>query len=137
MQASNRTTADRVGTQCLFAGDNVAYFRDQVLSAGQGDLIPLQTVSLSFSVPAGGETLSVGVDTSDEPHETWYKIDNFRLYRILQQAAIHDPTDAISLPRVSLPSSSATYDLNGRLISRGEKQQGMIIKGGKKLYFAH
>ena len=138
MQASNRTTADRVGKQRLFAGDNVAYFRDQVLSAGQGDLIPLQTVSLSFSVPAGGETLSIGVDTSDAPHETWYKIDNFRLYRILQQAAILDPTDAISLPRVSLPSSSATYDLNGRLISKGEKQPGMIvIKGGKKLYSAH
>ncbi|MBQ2340514.1 MAG: hypothetical protein II386_06635, partial [Bacteroidaceae bacterium] len=127
-----------VGKQRLFAGDNVAYFRDQVLSAGQGDLIPLQTVSLSFSVPAGGETLSIGVDTSDAPHETWYKIDNFRLYRILKQAAILDPTDAISLPRVSLPSSSATYDLNGRLISKGGNQPGMIvIKGGKKLYSAH
>ena len=78
MLASNRSNTVRLGNQRIFAGDNVAYFKDQC-SPGIGDNVALQTVRLDFTLPKPA-TISIGVATSDAPAETWFKVDNFRLY---------------------------------------------------------
>ncbi len=82
MHATNRSNGIRVGNQRLFAGNQVAYFKDQVVSAGSNDMHPLQTVSLDFTVTTDDEPLTIGVTTSDAQNETWFKIDNFRLYTL-------------------------------------------------------
>ena len=82
MHASDKNGQKRVGDQRLFAGDAVAYFKDQVLSVGNNDMYPLQTIALDFTVTDADEPLTIGVTTSGAATETWYKIDNFRLYRV-------------------------------------------------------
>lgn len=85
MMASDRTSqgsAQRLGNQRLFANEAVAYFRDQALTAGGGDTYQLQTLTLDFTVTADNSPVKIGVATSDAPAETWYKIDNFRLYAL-------------------------------------------------------
>ena len=85
MMASDRTSqgsAQRLGNQRLFANEAVAYLRDQVLTAGGGDTYQLQTLTLDFTVTADNSPVKIGVATSDAPAETWYKIDNFRLYAL-------------------------------------------------------
>ncbi|MBQ3238847.1 MAG: DUF5110 domain-containing protein [Bacteroidaceae bacterium] len=82
MHASNTPSAIRVGAQRLFAGDAVAYFRDQVKDAGIGDNYPMQTIKLSFTQKADKTPLTIGVATDGAPNSTWFKIDNFRLYRV-------------------------------------------------------
>ena len=83
MHAANKNNGSmRVGNQRLFAGDHVAYFKEQVLSYGSNDMYPLQTISLDFTVADGDAPLTIGVTTSDAPSETWFKIDNFRLYTV-------------------------------------------------------
>lgn len=84
MHASNTPTATRVGAQRLFAGDAVAYFRDQVKDAGIGDNYPMQTIKLSFTQKKDKALLTIGVATDGAPHATWFKIDNFRLYRMAE-----------------------------------------------------
>lgn len=77
--ASNRSTETiRLGNQRIFVNDNIAYFKDQC-EPGMGDNVALQTVRLDFTLTE--ETaVSLGVATSDAPRETWFKVDNFRLY---------------------------------------------------------
>lgn len=85
MMASDRTSqgsAQRLGNQRIFANEAVAYFRDQVLTAGGGDTYQLQTLTLDFTVTEDNSPVRIGVATSDAPNETWYKIDNFRLYTL-------------------------------------------------------
>lgn len=80
MHAPDRTNEKRVGNQRLYVDDAIAYFKDQVPSAGMTDYYPLQTISLDFTVATDNTPVTIGVTTSDAPAETWYKIDNFRLY---------------------------------------------------------
>ena len=82
MHASNRSNAVRVGDQCVFAGDARGYFRDQVSAPGIGDATPMQTIHVDFMVEADNDPVTVGVSTANAPAETWFKIDNFRLYRL-------------------------------------------------------
>ncbi len=82
MHAPDRTNEKRVGNQRLYVDDAIAYFKDQVPSAGMTDYYPLQTISLDFTVAADNTPVTIGVTTSDAPAETWYKIDNFRLYAV-------------------------------------------------------
>ena len=82
MHAPDRTNEKRVGNQRLYVDDAIAYFKDQVPSAGMTDNYPLQTISLDFTVAADNTPVTIGVTTSDAPAETWYKIDNFRLYAV-------------------------------------------------------
>ena len=84
MHASNTPNAIRVGAQRLFAGEAVAYFRDQVKDAGIGDNYPMQTIRLPFTQKDGKAPLTIGVATDGAPNATWFKIDNFRLYRIVK-----------------------------------------------------
>ena len=80
MHASNN---DRVGRQRVFAGNNCGYFMEQVEENGTGDNYPMQTISVDFS--SDGNSIDIGVATSDAPNQTWFKIDNFRLYRLTEE----------------------------------------------------
>ena len=84
MHASNTPTDVRVGAQRLLAGEAVAYFRDQVKDAGIGDNYPMQTIKLSFVQKTDKAPLTIGVATDGAPSATWFKIDNFRLYRMTE-----------------------------------------------------
>lgn len=71
----------RVDKQRLFAGKQVAYFRDQVKKPGIGDTHPMQTIKVAFTQEKDGEPITIGVATDGAPSATWFKIDNFRLFR--------------------------------------------------------
>jgi alpha-glucosidase (family GH31 glycosyl hydrolase) len=125
MHASNRGATVRVGGQRLYANDDVAYFKDQVADPGNNDAWPMQTLRLRFEVRADGAPVTIGVATSDAPAETWFKIDNFRLYR--QQSVT-----SVSPPTLSHADHEAVYTLGGiRLQTLPSK--GVYIKGGKKI----
>ena len=82
MHASNSNNAIRVGKQRLFAGETTVYFRDQISNPGVGDSYPMQTIKLRFTQTVDKAPLTIGVATDGAPAETWFKIDNFRLYRV-------------------------------------------------------
>ena len=84
MHASNSHSATRVGNQRLFVNDDVVYFRDQVSKPGVGDSYPMQTLTLDFVQKSDSAPITVGVATDGAPAETWFKIDNFRLYRAVE-----------------------------------------------------
>ena len=81
MHASNY---NRVGHQRVFAGDNCGYFMEQVEKNGTGDDYPMQTISVDFSSD-GINPINIGVATSSVPTQTWFKIDNFRLWRLTEE----------------------------------------------------
>ena len=70
--------------QRLFAGDAVVYFRDQVKNPGMSDSDPMQTLKLSFIQEKDNVPLTIGVATDGASIETWFKVDNFRLYRVVE-----------------------------------------------------
>ena len=84
MQASNNDRV-RVGHQRVFAGNNRGYFADQHSTAGVGDTYPMQTISVVFEQAVDNADINIGVETSDGPNQTWFKIDNFRLYRLTEE----------------------------------------------------
>ena len=65
----------------MFAGNQKGYFASQLSTAGCGDVYPMQTISVDFEQPEDGLPVTIGVSTEGAPAETWFKIDNFRLYR--------------------------------------------------------
>jgi hypothetical protein len=83
MHASNTPSAVRVGNQRLFAGESVAYFRDQVKRPGTRDNYPMQTIKLSFTQTNDGD-VTIGVATDGAPSATWFKVDNFRLLKVTE-----------------------------------------------------
>ena len=113
MLASNRNaTTIRLGNQRIFVGDDVAYFKDQC-EPGTGDNVPLQTVQLEFKVPQDA-TLSLGVATSDAPSETWFKVDNFRLYYLGEYTGI----DSVKNDTESTQANNGIYLEKGKIIIR-------------------
>ena len=82
IHASNSNSAVRVGNQRLFANDAAVRFADKIVEPGTGDSHPMQTLSLSFSQKTDNAPVKIGVATDGAPSETWFKIDNFRLYKI-------------------------------------------------------
>jgi DUF1680 family protein len=108
MLASNRSNVVRLGNQRIFAGNNIAYFKDQC-DPGVGDNVPLQTVRLDFSLDAES-TISLGAATSDAPAETWFKVDNFRLYK-----QSDDPTGVSSLLE-----NKTVSQIKGKLYENGK-----------------
>lgn len=81
MHASNKENGEcRVGNQRLFANDNVAYFKDQITDPGTSDNFPMQTLELKFANDTNNTKYCIGVATDGAPYDTWFKIDNFRLY---------------------------------------------------------
>lgn len=81
MHASNNAQGIRLGKQRLFAGEAVAYFADVVKNPGKTDDEPMTTLSLRFTQTKSNAPLEIGVATDGAPRNTWFKIDNFRLYK--------------------------------------------------------
>ena len=129
----------RVGDQHIFAGDQKALFRDQVLSAGRGDNVPMQTLTLEFGVENDGTNVEIGVNETEAPQQTWYKVDNFRLYRIVSRPTLKDITDGIQAQHTSLDNGRIRYySTNGahlnapqrgiNIIQRGDKARKVLIR---------
>ncbi len=129
MHASNREGVNRVGNQCLFANDKKVYFKNQITTAGVGDAYPMQTIGVVFNVEDGNAPVTIGVSTGDAPAETWFKIDNFRLYRLSSDEAVGVHT----LTPVQGSIDDAYYTLDGLRVTRPVK--GIYIHDGKKILF--
>ncbi len=133
MHASNRNMSlSRVGNQRLFAGDHRVYFKDQVTTAGCGDTYPMQTLTLDFSVSEGQGAVSLGVATDGAPSETWFKIDNFRLYTV--SGFDENPDNMVAVKTaVGDGNPAGIYDLSG--LKHGNKEslkKGIYISNGHK-----
>ena len=128
MHASNRDNAVRLGDQCLFANEQQSFFRDQVSAPGIGDAYPMQTISVDFTVENDNDPVEIGVSTGNAPAETWFKIDNFRLYKITKEE-----TTGVSQPSSNtIPSSDAHYTLSGIRVKN--PSHGIYIHNGKKIF---
>lgn len=135
MHATDNNTT-RVGDQHLFVGEQKALFRDQIASPGRGDRTPLQTISLEFDVEADDTTLPIGVNETTAPNQTWYKVDNFRLYIIEQKAElkIDTPTSIDDVQNQKLRTEgqkSSVYSLSGQRLSSPRKGINIIRQNGK------
>lgn len=123
------TNTDRLGDQCLYAGENTAFVKDQIADCGTGDEYPLQTMSLEFTVSEeeAYKPLTIGFSTTNGNTECWFKIDNFRLELTAKgEDAIHDING-----NLLQQGTNAVYDLAGRRTSM--KQRGLYISGGRKV----
>lgn len=131
MQASNRsTTTLRLGKQCLFAGEKEVLFRDQLPTAGVSDTYPMQPLVLDFEI-LEPQSLNIGVSTCDAPTETWFKIDNFRLYkRAEEEATTTSIREYSSKPHMS---QNTIYDMTGRKLSAHAARPGLYIIDGRKV----
>lgn len=134
MQASNRSASViRLGKQYVFANEEKGYFADQLSTAGVGDIYPMQTITVDFEQKADNSPVEIGVSTEGAPNETWFKIDNFRLYRLSNNTTT-DISSAAHSVRQKL--STAVYDLSGRKVSDTQTTRlphGIYIKNHKKI----
>lgn len=115
MHASNRSNALRVGDQCVFANAQKGLFRDQVSSPGTTDGFAMQTIGVEFRQETDNMPVTIGVSTANAPTETWFKIDNFRLYRM-----VNDPHNPSGIREVMYDdkekNDGKSFDLGGRMI---------------------
>ena len=145
MHASNRSNSVRVGDQCVFAGDQEGFFRDQISSPGTSDGYAMQTISVDFTQQTDNDPVTIGVRTANAPTETWFKIDNFRLYRLGNQVgtpSIHNAElfDKAHQYVIMHNNAGTAYDLSGRRTSVSSVSsvssvlpKGVYIKNGKKV----
>ena len=130
MHASNRDNSVRLGDQAVFAGNAIGLFREQVQSPGSDDAVPMQTIRVDFLVEHDNDPVTIGVSTANAPTETWFKIDNFRLYSVEES----EPTAIETLQR---PSSLGGidedhwYSISGFRIKH--PTHGIYIRNGKKV----
>lgn len=138
MHASNRISMVRLGNQRLFANTEAAFFKDQITTAGTGDTYPLQTLTLRFTVEEDNQPVTIGVTTDSAPNETWYKIDNFRLYKVTEEII-----DAVKTPTKSHDTVGYVnvYNTNGVIVKNHVRTaealdnlaRGIYIVGGQKV----
>lgn len=135
MHCSNRNASTiRLGNQRVFAKveaeeESTGYFKDQNVP-GTGDDYPLQTIATAFVVEAESAKVTIGVSTDSAPAETWFKIDNFRLYHSDIASGIDTPKTAGTPSGASttkkvlrrgdnhivLHTPQATYGIGGQLL---------------------
>lgn len=133
MHASNRNTSvSRVGNQRLFVGEHAAFFKEQIVTPGCGDTYPMQTLTLDFTVSDDWASVDIGVATDGAPSETWFKVDNFRLYAV---NVPDEQPDVLSQPvqESTAWSRQDIYDLSG--LKHGAQQnlkKGIYIGNGRK-----
>lgn len=123
MHVSGTMAESRLGNQCLFAGDESVRFRDQMLTCGTGDNFPMQTLVLHFTQQKEKAPITIGVRTEGAPAQTWFKIDNFRLYATIDEDFV--PTRIKSTGNTLRVVAIEMFDLSGRRISR--MQRGVNI----------
>ena len=130
MQASNRSNETiRLGKQHVFAGSQKGYFAQQLSTAGCGDVYPMQTISVDFDQPEDGTPVTIGVSTEGAPAETWFKIDNFRLYRRGDCPSINGVRVSHKDPICS--NDHAVYSLNGQKLPVPSRH-GVFVSHQKK-----
>ncbi|WP_081783618.1 glycoside hydrolase family 31 protein [Xylanibacter brevis] len=130
MQASNRSNETvRLGMQHVFAGNQKGYFARQISTAGCGDVYPMQTISVDFEQPEDGLPVTIGVSTEGAPAETWFKIDNFRLYRRPGMPSTSGIEVAHQKPICSTDQSF--YGLNGQKLPVSSRHR-IVVSQQKK-----
>lgn len=113
MHASNRSNVIRLGEQSLFAGTHSVLFKDQISTAGEGDDYPMQPLTLDFTLTEDENDIRIGVSTHGAPAETWFKIDNFRLYTLEQQTTYVTSIGHINTDK-QRTSLSRRYNVSGQ-----------------------
>lgn len=91
-----------------------------------GDTYPMQTIAVNFEQQADNTPINIGVSTEGAPSETWFKIDNFRLFRIHPSFLIGDVTgdgnknaqDVAAIVNIILGRPLQTYNLNAADVNR-------------------
>ncbi len=137
MHASNQgTDVIRVGNQRIFAGEASARFADQITIAGTGDNYPMQTIMLDFAVTDASAPIKIGATTDGAPTQTWFKIDNFRLY------TVEGDTPSVGIDQPVADGNDAdgrrgVYTLQGVQVASdasalGNLPKGIYIINGKK-----
>lgn len=116
IHAPGRVAEARLGNQRLFANDHSALMREQFVTCGTGDNYPMQTLTLGFTQESDGSPLTIGVATDGAPRQTWFKIDNFRLYAIAEDPS--DPTPVSTGTSVAKVVRAEVFSVSGQLISQ-------------------
>ena len=124
LHASGTMTESRLGNQRLFANEDEAFFRDQVVTCGTGDNYPMQTLTLRFIQEEDGELVTIGVATDSAPTQTWFKIDNFRLYKTIDEDFV--PTAINTASTATKVVGTELYDLSGRRILQYQKGVNIV-----------
>jgi hypothetical protein len=151
MHASGKSGTVRVGNQRIFAGEQAGYFKDQVMTAGDQDNFPMQTIGVDFTVTNSSEPLKIGVTTDSAPSATWFKIDNFRLYKVdgtnTSVATLHQSEQTLPIfingIRYNLKSNGnngiSIYTLSGNCLCRLPKVKNTTphINLPKGIYIAN
>jgi hypothetical protein len=117
-------TESRLGNQRLFANEDEAFFRDQVVTCGTGDNYPMQTLTLRFIQEEDGELVTIGVATDSAPTQTWFKIDNFRLYKTIDEDFV--PTAINTVSTATKVVGTELFDLSGRRILQYQKGVNIV-----------
>ena len=138
MLASNRDNGlARVGRQCVFADDVRGFFNhaaegDDLNNEAviyNGDNVSLQTIKVYFDVEEASKSVEIGAATSETPNESWFKVDNFRLYRLSSKGP--DDTHVSNVNHSASINNNHIFDLSGRQLAKMER--GINIKDGKKI----
>lgn len=124
MHASGNIGQSRVGNQRLFANEDEAFFRDQMTTSGTGDNYPMQTLTLRFVQEEDGEPVTIGVATDGAPAQTWFKIDNFRLYSTIDDDFV--PTSITAAVAEAKVVATEIFDLSGRRLQHRQKGVNII-----------
>ena len=124
IHASGRVGESRLGNQRLFVNDEVALMRDQVLTCGTGDNYPMQTITLCFTQEKEGEPVTIGVATDGAPRQTWFKIDNFRLYATADSDS--DPVEVYSEIVEGRVVRTELFNISGQRIQRCQESVNIV-----------
>ena len=123
MHASGTIDQARMGNQRLYVNDEEALFRDQMVTSGTGDNYPMQTLTLRFTQEKDGPVI-IGVTTDGAPSSTWFKIDNFRLYKTIDEDFV--PTAINTVSTATKVVGTELYDLSGRRILQYQKGVNIV-----------
>ena len=130
IHASNRDNAKRAANQCVFADDQRGYLCQQVTSVGTSDDTPMQTISVDFQLMTDKQPVTIGVATDDAPAETWFKVDNFRLYRFTHSS---QPTSITSIGTQPRHTRDAWYTPSG-IKTEAPTHGTYLHEDGSKVY---
>lgn len=123
IHAPGRIAEARLGNQRLFANDHSALMREQFVTCGTGDNYPMQTLTLGFTQDSDGSPLTIGVATDGAPRQTWFKIDNFRLYAVAGEDS--DPTSVSRDTGVPQVVRAEVFSVSGQRIL--QRQEGVNV----------
>jgi hypothetical protein len=123
IHAPGRIAEARLGNQRLFANDYAALMREQFVTCGTGDNYPMQTLTLGFTQDSDGSPLTIGVATDGAPRQTWFKIDNFRLYAVAEGDS--DPTSVPCDTGVPQVVRAEVFSVSGQRIL--QRQEGVNV----------